>query len=215
MVEMKENKVEKGKWEGVMEEKERRCTDNIEQHQIGKVKRFPATYPRTPKKKGIPATKLDNSRKSPPPTESQIAEHVKIKKGMEEKGKVEEKKIKEEKKKRKIEGEETFKEEKGRGKIEKGKIQQIEEEKWKITWEKEIMQEEEEEQYLDGGWGWMVVLGGAMMSLLQSLLVTSQSLTFISLLEKFPHLQTAVVSGTMALYNGCKFISGKLCFLHY
>ena len=131
---------------------------------------------------------------------------------MEEQGKVEEKKIKEEKKKRKIEEEETFEEEKEREKIEKGKIEQIEEEKWKIKGE-EIMQEEE--QYLDGGWGWMVVLGGAMMSLLQSLLVTSQSLTFISLLEKFPNLQTAVVSGTMALYNGCKFISGKLCFFHY
>ena len=140
-----------------------------------------------------------------------------------EKGKIEEKiqkgkgkiakigedkgKIEEEEEKMKTE------EEKGKTEEEKGKT---EEEKGKVEEEKGTTKEEEDDddnQYLDGGWGWMVVLGGTMVSLLQSVLLTSQGLTFISLLEKFPHLQTTVVSGTMAIYNGCRFISGKLRFI--
>ena len=138
--------------------------------------------------------------------------------------------IEEEEQEEKIEGDEKGKIEekiqKGKGKIakigeDKGKIEKIEEEEEKMKTEEEkgkTKEEEEEDddddyQYLDGGWGWMVVLGGTMVSLLQSVLLTSQGLTFISLLEKFPHLQTTVVSGTMAIYNGCRFISGKLRFI--
>ena len=201
IVEMGEKEGEKGRWEGKEEEEGRMCThNNNEQHDIPKDKRFPFTNLRIPKEKRIPATKPDYSRKHASPTQAEIEEGEKIEEDGEEKGKIEEEEGK------------TNEE----GKIEedweeKGKIQEEEKEERKAEEEGKI--DEEEEQYLDGGWGWMVVLGGAMVSLLQSLLVTSQGLTFISLLEKFPHLQTAVVCGTMALYNGCRLISGELCFL--